>query len=371
MTGISIRELNKSYNGNQVLFDLNLDIQEGEFLTLLGPSGCGKTTTLRCVAGLEQADHGSITIGDRTVFDAERHVAAPPERRDLGMVFQSYALWPHLTVYGNIAYPLKMRKVPRKEIRPRVAKALRLVDLEQMIDRPVGSMSGGQQQRVALARALVAGPQALLFDEPLSNLDAALRATMRSELQDLHERVPTTSLYVTHDQTEALTLSDRIVVMRGGRIQQVGTPVEIYTRPVNEFVARFVGFENFVPGSVVERSGDDATIEIQGSATPLVCPGPDLNIGEAVTLAARPNGVSLSLPGSMPDRLAGTIVAETYLGEQIEYDLRVEDLPMKARVSASDAVVAQIAVGDRVDVGLPLGAIHTLPGSPETATTAI
>jgi iron(III) transport system ATP-binding protein len=223
---------------------LNLDVQEGEFLTLLGPSGCGKSTTLRLIAGLERPNEGTIKLGDRIMSSGESRVFTPPEKRGMGMVFQSYAVWPHMTVAQNVGFPLKLRRVPRAEQQERVSNALRMVGLEGLESRGATQLSGGQQQRVALARALVHNPSVLLLDEPLSNLDAKLREQMRLELRLLQRRLQITTIFVTHDQAEAMVLSDRIIVMNHGHVEQIGGPDEIYERPNTRFVMDFVGRVN-------------------------------------------------------------------------------------------------------------------------------
>jgi iron(III) transport system ATP-binding protein len=243
---------------------VDLEVADGEFVTLLGPSGCGKTTTLRMVAGLEQNTGGRIIIGGNVVSDPARNLFVAPERRQLGMVFQSYAIWPHMTVFDNVAYPLKIRRRPRAEIEQRVRAALRLVEMEAVADRPAPALSGGQQQRVAIARALVSEPAVLLLDEPLSNLDARLRTQMGDDFRALQKRLGITSLYVTHDQEEAMALSDRIVVMRGGSILQVGRPEDIYHRPASAEVAAFFGSPNLLEATVNEcRPDGEARFRLQ------------------------------------------------------------------------------------------------------------
>lgn len=235
MTSLSVKNICKTFGKTRVLDDVSFDVQKGEFVVLLGPSGCGKTTMLRIIAGLEEQDEGEIYIGDREVSDLS------PRDRDVAMVFQSYALYPHMTVYDNIAFPLKMRKVKKDEIDRKVKATAQLLNIEGLLNRKPRELSGGQRQRVAIGRAIVRKPRVFLFDEPLSNLDAQLRASMRVELRYLHDRLQTTSLYVTHDQVEAMTLADRIILLKDGRIQQIGTPEEIYHKPANLFVATFVG----------------------------------------------------------------------------------------------------------------------------------
>src|SRR5262245_49552347 len=243
---------------------LSLEAKAGEFLTLLGPSGCGKTTTLRLVAGLERPDQGEIELGGRALSSASDGLFVAPERRGMGMVFQSYAIWPHMTVFENVAFPLQELRRPRAEIRERVMAILTTVGLGRLHDRPAPMLSGGQQQRVALARALVSNPQVLLLDEPLSNLDARLREEMRFELRDMQARLGITSIFVTHDQAEAMTLSDRIIVMNAGRIEQEGRPEEVYQRPTTRFVMDFLGRANHVPARMARAGGGWAAI-VQGN----------------------------------------------------------------------------------------------------------
>ncbi|MBX5435939.1 MAG: sn-glycerol-3-phosphate ABC transporter ATP-binding protein UgpC [Alicyclobacillaceae bacterium] len=252
MARVLFKNIWKKYSGDVVAVkDFNLDIQDKEFVVFVGPSGCGKTTTLRMVAGLEDITSGELYIGDRLV----NHV--PPKDRDIAMVFQNYALYPHMTVYQNMAFGLKLRKFPKAEIDKRVREAARILDIEHLLDRKPKALSGGQRQRVALGRAIVREPQVFLMDEPLSNLDAKLRVQMRAEIRKLHQRIQTTVIYVTHDQTEAMTMGDRIVVMRDGVIQQVDTPQEVYAHPNNMFVAGFIGSPamNFFQGALLEEGG--------------------------------------------------------------------------------------------------------------------
>src|SRR5512139_4143062 len=251
---IRITNVSKDYfsEGKRIaaLSQVDLTIPAKQIFTLLGPSGCGKTTLLRCIVGLEMPDSGEIAIGEETVFSSEKNTFVPPEKRGLNMVFQSYAIWPHMNVFDNVAYPLQARKVPRDEIRRRVEKTLRFVQLEGFENRPATRLSGGQQQRVALARALVAEPRVILFDEPLSNLDAKLREETRKELRAFLEKLQITAVYVTHDRVEALSLSDAIAVMRSGRIVEIGTPRQIYFDSDQRFVADFIGRTNLIDGRV-------------------------------------------------------------------------------------------------------------------------
>ncbi len=263
---LKVAQLSKSFatadGGQCALNQVEFEIHDGEFFALLGPSGCGKTTTLRCVAGLEQPDNGTISIREQVVADASEGVHIPAHEREIGMVFQSYAIWPHLNVFENVAYPLRVCR-PRLnavEIDTRVREVLTLVSMEEFAERASTVLSGGQQQRVALARALIRQPSLLLLDEPLSNLDTRLRQQMQHELSDLVERVAITTLYVTHDQTEALALADRIAVMRDGAIVQIGTPEELYERPQTSFVASFLGRANFLSGRMTEIEGEDSSV---------------------------------------------------------------------------------------------------------------
>jgi iron(III) transport system ATP-binding protein len=281
---------------------IDLAIEHVEFVTLLGPSGCGKTTTLRMVAGLERNDTGSIVIGGRVVSDAVAGLFVPPDHRKLGMVFQSYAIWPHMTVFDNVAYPLRVRHVAKAEIRDRVTTALRLVEMERFADRPAPALSGGQQQRVAIARALVFEPEVLLLDEPLSNLDARLRAQMGDEFRALQQRLKITTLYVTHDQEEAMALSDRVVVMQKGRILQVGAPETVYRRPANREVASFFGTPNLIEAAVTAcRAGVDGdyVLTIEGANGRGDCRASQaFQPGETVLVMVRPEDVALAPPSA-------------------------------------------------------------------------
>lgn len=265
MASISMRHLKKIYPGNiEVVPDLNLEIQDKEFIILVGPSGCGKSTTLRMIAGLEEISGGEMYIGDRLINDV------PPKDRDIAMVFQNYALYPHMTVYKNMAFGLQLRKVPKDEIDRKVHEAAKVLDIEHLLDRKPKALSGGQRQRVALGRAMVRDPAVFLLDEPLSNLDAKLRTQMRTEITKLHKRLGTTFVYVTHDQTEAMTMGDRIVVMKDGIIQQVDTPQNLYNDPCNMFVAGFIGSPqmNFID-AVISQHGDQYHIDFSGYSIPI------------------------------------------------------------------------------------------------------
>ena len=318
---VRIAGLCKTYDGQKVraVDDLCLDVPQGALVTLLGPSGCGKTTTLRMVAGLEKADAGSIHFGDVAIVDTGRRINLSPNRRDLGMVFQSYAIWPHMTVAENVALPLKARKYQRNLIKARVREALELVGMAAFEKRPAPLLSGGQQQRVALARALVTEPKVLLLDEPFSNLDAALREQMRMEVKQLQRRLNIAALFVTHDQVEALSLSDSVTLMRNGVVQQQGTPRELYEEPVNEFVRDFVGQTLLLTGKVTEAVGGDGKatggdetggicVLIDGSSDCVVSArqfnGTPVTAGQQVKVAVRPEDVQIvpRTVGNLPPR---------------------------------------------------------------------
>jgi iron(III) transport system ATP-binding protein len=298
---VSVERISKRFGVVRAVADVSLTVADGRLLTLLGPSGCGKTTTLRMLAGLEPNDAGRIVIGDRVVSDPARAVFVPPERREIGMVFQSYAIWPHMTVFANVAYPLEVRRRPTAEVRERVQEALRLMEMTHLADRPATALSGGQQQRVAIARALVFQPRVLLMDEPLSNLDAKLREQMRVELRALQQRLGITTVYVTHDQEEAMVLSDEIAVMHEGHVLQSARPETIYTRPANRTVAAFVGAPNLLTAKTREvRQVAGATLaHVEGDGWQGWCAGPDdLAAGEPVTVIVRPEVIQF---GSRPD----------------------------------------------------------------------
>jgi ABC-type Fe3+/spermidine/putrescine transport system ATPase subunit len=302
---LQLRQLSKLFNGQLVVDQIDLTIRRGEFFTLLGPSGCGKTTTLRMVAGLERPDSGEIVLRGRAVASAATRHFDPPEKRNLGMVFQSYAIWPHMTVFENVAYPLDLRGHPRATIRARVAEVLELVGLSGLEQRPATQLSGGQQQRLALCRALVYEPDLILLDEPFSNLDAKLREQMRIELKLLQQRLNVTVLFVTHDQLEALSLSDTIAVMNLGRLEQVGTPRTLYDRPRSPFVRDFIGQNVLLNGHVREvLENRRAVVGVDGLVSDATVVGSlatdwQPQPGTAVTLAVRPEDIELVAPGTL------------------------------------------------------------------------
>jgi iron(III) transport system ATP-binding protein len=331
---VRLKGLWKTYPGNAqpAVRELSLDVFDGEIVTLLGPSGCGKTTTLRMVAGLEVPDAGEIYFGERAVVLTSRRIFVPPEKRNVGMVFQSYAIWPHMTVAENVAFPLKSHKFPRKEVKERVRKALQLVGMEGYEDRPGPLLSGGQQQRVAFARALATEPQVLLLDEPFSNLDAKLREQMRIEVKLLQKRLQIAVLFVTHDQVEALSLSNRIALMSAGVVQQQGSPRLLYEQPANEFVRDFVGRTLLFKGRVQSRNpAGQMAIAVDGAPDCVVF-GRTYNSdgvknGESVYLAIRPEDVEIlpALAAQAPSGMvAGTARATLFVGERIEYQVEVD-----------------------------------------------
>ena len=316
---IQFKNIVKSFeDGQVVLKGVSLDIYENEFVTLLGPSGCGKTTTLRMIAGFESPDEGEIYLGDEAINELT------PNKRDTAMVFQSYALLPHYNVFDNVAYGLKLRKVPKEEIKARVMKILDLVELNGMEARMTNQLSGGQQQRVALARALVVEPSVLLFDEPLSNLDAKLRVSMRTEIRRIQQEVGITAIYVTHDQSEAMALSDKIIIMNKGVGAQMGTPQEIYYHPVNEFVADFIGEANFLKGTMTGRDGNYAVLTVEGCEI-RVPAGAEMQQGKDYTVVLRPEAAALADEGGMPCR----VVLSCFMGSYQNYHVMVGNTLVK------------------------------------------
>jgi iron(III) transport system ATP-binding protein len=307
--------------------DVSFEVPEGQLFTLLGPSGCGKTTTLRSIAGLERPRSGEIAVGDRVVYSSSRGIFVAPNRRGFGMVFQSYAIWPHMSVFQNAAFPLEVRRLPRKEIRDKVMRVLAAVQLEGLAEREATRLSGGQQQRLALARALVMEPELLLLDEPLSNLDAKLRERMRFELKRLQRELKITTVYVTHDQSEALALSHSIAVMSEGRIEQTGSPRDIYERPRSRFVADFVGATNFIEGEMLAGGRARAAFgEIDTGAAA------ELREGERVLLSVRPEDVELS--ETRPDGRnvwEGRVDQKVFLGEFVDFQVKLGDRILLSR----------------------------------------
>jgi ABC-type Fe3+/spermidine/putrescine transport system ATPase subunit len=330
MSNVAIRGLVKRYGNVTAVDGIDLEIAEGEFVVLLGPSGCGKTTTLRCIAGLEDVSGGTISMGDQVVSAPDR--AVPPEKRGIGMVFQSYAIWPHMSVAQNIAFGLELKKLPGAEVTARVDRTLELVGLAGYGARSVSQLSGGQQQRVALARAVVLEPRVLLFDEPLSNLDAKLRERMRFELRQLQKRLGITSIYVTHDQQEAMVIADRIVLMNQGRIDQIGSPVEIYRRPQSTFGAEFIGLANRFSGEVTGTDGGTRVrlaggIEIRSDDTGHAP-------GAKVDVVFRPENLHVSVtPREGVNTWRGTAAHSFFLGNIGDTYIQVGELSLRAQLS--------------------------------------
>ena len=349
MLKLQLVDVEKRYLDASVVRGLSTTVEEGQTLVLLGPSGCGKTTTLRMVAGLINPDRGTILIDGRTV--AKAGWGMPPENRNLGMVFQSYAIWPHKTVFKNVAYGLELRRTPRKEIDERVQRALDLVHMSDLHGRYASELSGGQQQRVALARAIVVEPSLLLLDEPLSNLDASLRERMRIELKTLQRQLGLTSVYVTHDQAEAMVLADHLVVMRDGVIEQEGRPEDVYSRPRTRFIAGFLGVTNIVEGRVAQVDHHRGTLDVPGVGA--LCGQLDENLLGRMTLndqacmSIRP--MTLQLSTQRPSREAvnaceARVVGKVFLGELVEYSVRVQDVQWRVHAHASQ----QFNAGDVV-----------------------
>jgi len=354
---LRVRELAKTFTVDRgevrALQDVSLEIPQGEFFTLLGPSGSGKSTTLRCIAGLEHAEKGEIFIDDQCVFSSERKISAPPDDRPIGMVFQSYAIWPHMDVFQNVAFPLiygvKGKRLPSAQIREQVMHALDLVQMTGLEQRPATQLSGGQQQRIALARALVRKPKLLLLDEPLSNLDAKLREEMRVDLKELVHSMGITTFFVTHDQLEALAMSDRIGVIVGGQLIETGTPYEMYVRPKSKQVAEFLGTANNLIGRVV-RTGLSGQIET-------VIGKLDLKVDETlrtdapVNVVIRPEGICCSAqrPNGADNVFNGTVTRATFLGTFIDGQVQVEQQALRVFLNVYDAVLP----GQHVYVHIP------------------
>ncbi len=337
MSKVTISNITKAFGDVVVLKSFHETFADGEFITLLGPSGCGKTTMLRIIAGFEKPTTGEVWIGEKLVSSDK--VFVPPEKRDIGMVFQSYAVWPHMTVFQNVAYPLKIKGFPKHVIREKVESILDVVHLSQYAQRMPSQLSGGQQQRVALGRALVAEPKLLLLDEPLSNLDAKLRESMRFEIKEIQAKLHITVVYVTHDQTEAMAMSDRIIVINRGVVQQIGTPTEIYQTPANQFVADFVGKVDFLTGTVIEDR-----IELKEIDQYIPYSGPKTG---NVVVALRPENLKVCkepVPGK--PHLKGKLTSCFYLGDV--FDSRVTVKNTVLRVIADAATFDQVRVGDDV-----------------------
>jgi iron(III) transport system ATP-binding protein len=351
---LSVRSLFTEYPGERgtvvrAAQDVSFEVPEGKLFTLLGPSGCGKTTTLRSIAGLERPTSGEIEVAGKVMYSSASRVFVAPNKRNFGMVFQSYAIWPHMNVFQNAAFPLQVRKLRKKEIEERVMRVLQAVQLDHLVDREATKLSGGQQQRLALARALVMEPQLLLLDEPLSNLDAKLRDAMRSELKRLQRELGLTTVYVTHDQSEALALSHEIAVMNDGRVVQVGTPRQIYEQPCNQFVADFVGTTNFIGGTVTALDDGNGRCLVGSAMGPLrVQASQGVAKDGLVTISVRPEDVELSEPppsAADGDNVCKAVVtAKDFLGEHLDFQVKVGEVVLMARAHPS----LRTPVGDAI-----------------------
>jgi iron(III) transport system ATP-binding protein len=363
----SIDNLHKSFEtpGSahvRAVSGVSLQVETGKLITLLGPSGCGKTTTLRCLAGLERPETGRIVIGNTVVFDSEAGVSVPASDRGIGMVFQSYAIWPHMTVFENVAFPLRVargKKFRSAEIKDRVHRALEMVRLDGFESRSATQLSGGQQQRLAFARGLVREPKLLLLDEPLSNLDAKLREQMRIELKRIQNSLGVTTVYVTHDQSEALALSDEIAVFNDGRIVQRGTPQQIYRQPQNQFVADFIGSANFLTGTVAQQDGGLVTVDTAQGIFRCRFANP-VQLGQAVLVTARPEDMALSAtpPAEATNVVAGRIAHRVFLGEVVDYlvDFGGGEIRVRCRTETEFRIgePVHVAVPPQKCIGLPL-----------------
>jgi iron(III) transport system ATP-binding protein len=355
MTAIRVAGLAKRFGATAAVDGVSFEVASGSLVTLLGPSGCGKTTTLRMIAGLERPTAGEVQVGDRVLSSGAKGVFVPPDKRRMGMVFQSYAIWPHMTVFDNVAFPLQGKRMPAADIRDKVMAMLQSLGLAGLHDRPAPLLSGGQQQRVALGRALIADPDVLLLDEPFSNLDARLREEMRFELKEVQARIGVTTLFVTHDQAEAMILSDRVLVMHAGRVAQEGTPRVIYEQPETRFVMDFLGQVDHVAARV--GYADGAAIArldgVDGPAVPL--DGADWHDGEAVVLALRSSAIQVIAANGGPWR--GVVQSSVYLGERVEYVVALGS----ARVRAFGPAADPFGKGAAVQLSFPSSAIRAWP----------
>jgi ABC-type Fe3+/spermidine/putrescine transport system ATPase subunit len=365
---LRVERLVKAFSGGPAAVDdVSFRVAPGEIVVLLGPSGCGKTTTLRCIAGLEHPTSGEIAIAGTLVSAPARGVLVPPRLRNLGMVFQSYAVWPHMTVRQNVTYPLRHRRMPRAEIARKVDEVLELVGLSDYAERSVVALSGGQMQRVALARSLAYDPQLLLLDEPLSNLDAKLRLRLRDDLRRIVKDAGVTAVYVTHDQAEAVVLGDRIGVMRDGKMLQMAPPPDIYNRPADLFVANFTGASHLLAGRVIERNGEFGTVEVSSGDRLSVWLPAGVGSGQAVRLAIRPENVRFgAFANGEPNRFTARVLAQHYQGAQTIYELAV----LGGRIEAMQLGTSlQDLVGTEVEIALPPTLCWGYPSDDRTAAT--
>jgi iron(III) transport system ATP-binding protein len=349
MSKLILKDLTKRFDDVAAVNHVNLEVEEGEFVTLLGPSGCGKTTTLRTVAGFYQPDEGEVWFNDKIMNNV------PPAKRNTAMCFQSYALFPHMNVWDNIAFGLKMRKLPAEEQKKRVAQALEMLSLTGMDKRKPGQLSGGQQQRVALARAIVTQPDILLFDEPLSNLDAKLRVQVRVEIQEMQKRLGITAIYVTHDQDEALAISDRIVIMNQGQIEQIGDPQSIYLHPKTSFVAGFIGLANILKGRVLSRNGGELKLETSFGTLLADAGNSTAKAGDEVKFSFRPENLLLYKEGDV-NRIQGTILHAIFMGDAMDLFIDVKGSRLRAHAGST----ARFNPGDVADFGVGKDAFQFL-----------
>jgi iron(III) transport system ATP-binding protein len=359
-----VEGLGRRYGEKWVVQDVSFEVPAGEFLSIVGPSGCGKSTTLRLLSGLDRPDSGEIFVGDQLVSSARGGISLAAEHRDVGFVFQSYALWPHLSVFEHVAYPLHGTGLSRTARELKVDETLALVGLDGLRLRYPSELSGGQQQRVALARALVKEPHTLLLDEPLSNLDAELRGKMARELRSLQQRLGFTAIYVTHDRVEALSLSDRVMVMQEGRSVEFGTPLEIYEHPVDVFSATFVSGANLLPGTVLTVGPDIVQVSLSDSGIPIEVAAPTrvtpLTVGEAVVVAVRPETLDVARPGDTSNVLRGTLESSTYFGAHVDLLVRVGNTTLTARIDPHRAHALALVPGQSTGLHLPASTLVAL-----------
>ena len=344
MAYLSIENLHKVFGGVKALDNVTLEAAQSEMLVLVGPSGCGKTTCLRCIAGLERPTSGRIRIGDKNITAIEEGVFLPPEKREIGMVFQSYAVWPHMTVFENVAYPLRSLGVRGDTLHTRVMESLKLVQLDLLAERYSSQISGGQQQRVALARSLVSAPKLLLFDEPLSNLDANLRLQMRIEIKDLQRKLGFTAVYVTHDQTEAMAIADRIAIMDRGVLRQVGSPRDIYERPANAFVAGFMGTTNLLEGKLFARDSAGAVVKTSAGVDVRVARAEGGALGDAVRISIRPEAMVFKPLQGAVNAWPAIVRLATYIGEYIIYRAEIGGQPIEVHARPNDIYAPGTAI---------------------------
>jgi spermidine/putrescine ABC transporter ATP-binding subunit len=357
---IQLKDIVKRFGALEAVSHVSLEIHDGELFTLLGPSGCGKTTILRLIGGFHKPDQGEIFFGGKTV------TAIPPYERNIGMVFQNYALWPHMTISNNIAYGLKLKKFSRSEIEEKVSSVLKLVNLVGLGSRYPGQLSGGQQQRVALARALVLNPDVLLLDEPLSNLDAKIRIQVRAEIRKLQKELAITTIYVTHDQEEALTLSDRIAVVNAGKLQQIGSPRDLYGKPANPFVADFIGINNLIQGDVLEVNAPEGWMKVQTKVGSLVCLEEGrFKPGDRCVITVRPETASINRSKDLLQGynvISGTVNFASYIGNAIRYDVEIaRDLLFRVDIQ-NPWDHRPYSIGEKVDICFPVKATLGIPG---------